>query len=106
VDRAARDLDAPGDGGLVHGPAVIASAAEGGDQRGVDVEDPPLVIGGDLHQREEAAQDDQVGAAVADRTEDRGAKIGQVPLPATTVDTPPDASDPAHRARRHVLFCA
>ena len=42
----------------------------------MDVDDPPPVVGGDLHQREEAAEDDEVGLALADRVEDRGAELG------------------------------
>ena len=76
VDRAAADLHARLDHRLVDLRAIIALAAEGGDQRGVDVDHAALIIGRNVEQGQEAGQDDQVGLAVADRVEDRGAELG------------------------------
>ena len=59
----------------MHDQAVIPLAAERRDQGRVDVDDPALVVGRDLDEGEEAAEDHEVGPAVADRLEDRGAEV-------------------------------
>ena len=70
VDGAAGDLDAGVEDGLVDVMAVHAGAAEGGDQRGVDVDDAAGEVGRDGGELQEAGHGDVVDAGVAAGGED------------------------------------
>jgi hypothetical protein len=75
VHCAAADFDSHRQRGLVNFGAVKSFPAEGGDQRGVDVDHSALVLAGDLYERQEPSQDDQVGLGVTDRIENGGAEL-------------------------------
>jgi len=81
VDGAAADLDAHFQGGLVDAVAVVALAAEGRDQRWVNVHHPVLEVGRDRQQLQEAGQTDQVGLHLADGVKQRPAEL----LPRSTL---------------------
>ena len=71
MDRGAGDLDAVGEGRLVDLEPVEAPAAEGGDQRGVDVEDALREAGGEVRREDgqEAREDEHVDALRFERGE-------------------------------------
>ena len=108
MNRAAADLHSHCEHGLVDLRAVEPLAAEGRDQRGVDVDHAALVVRRDLEERQETGQNHQVGLAVADRFEDRraefrlrpGVVIGQGQRNARGLG-PGDGPDP--RPARHDL---
>ena len=70
VDGAAGDADAGVEHGLVDVVAVHAGAAEGGDQRGVDVDDAAGEVGRHGGEFQEAGHGDVVDAGVAAGGED------------------------------------
>ena len=66
---------------------------------GVDVDDPAPVVGGDLHHREEAAEDDEIGLALADGIEDRCTELGgRLGSPAGQGQRDADGLGPGDRA--------
>lgn len=76
VDGAAGDLHARGQGRLVDVVTVVALAAKGGDQRGVDVDHLVREIFRNGEQLQKAGQANQVGLCRPDTIEDRLAKSG------------------------------